>query len=50
MALGVYTHTRMHTYFGKMKVIIKNQVRAGLWPARAWFKNLVLKNLLFVFT
>ena len=45
MASGAYTHTythththththaNTHTYFGGMKVIIRNQ-------ARAWFKNL----------
>ena len=34
MASGVDTHT----YFGRIKVISRNQACAGL-PARAWFKN-----------
>ena len=34
-----HTHTHTHTYFGGMKVISRNQVRAGLWLVGAWFKN-----------
>ena len=36
MASGADTHT--HTYI-RTNVILRNQARAGLWPARAWFKN-----------
>ena len=41
MASGAYTHTHTHTHthFGGMKVIIRNQARAGLRPVCAWFKN-----------
>ena len=39
MASGVDTHTHIHTYFGGMKVISRNQVRAGLRPACAWFNK-----------
>ena len=43
MASGAYTHTRIHThtYFGEMKVIIRNQAHTGLRPVRAWFKKFV---------
>ena len=27
-----HTHTRIHTYFGRMKVIIRNQALAGHTP------------------
>ena len=33
-----HTHTHTHTYI-RTEVILRNQARAGLWPARAWFKN-----------
>jgi len=29
-----------HTQTSRTKVISRNQARAGLWPARAWFKKL----------
>ena len=32
-----HTHTHTHTHFGGMKVISRNQARAGLRSARAWF-------------
>ena len=35
---GGHTHTQTHTYI-RTEVILRNQARAGLRPARAWFKN-----------
>ena len=34
-----YTHTYINAYFGGMKVNIRNQAHASLWPACSWFKN-----------
>ena len=34
-------HTHTHTYICT-EVILRNQVRVSLWPARAWFKNLLM--------
>ena len=31
---GGHTHTYIRT-----EVILRNQARVGLWPARAWFKK-----------
>ena len=33
-----HTHTHTHTYI-RTEVILRNQARAGLRPARAWFNN-----------
>ena len=33
-----HTHAHTHTYI-RTEVILRNQARAGLRPARAWFKN-----------
>ena len=35
----IHTHTHKHTYRHP-----RNQVSAGLWPARAWFKNTLHGN------
>ena len=35
---GGHTQTRTHTDV-RTKLILRNQARAGLWPAHAWFKN-----------
>ena len=40
-----HTHTRTHTHTQAYRrswteAILRNQVHAGLWPARAWFKKL----------
>ena len=34
-----HTHTHTHTYFSSMRVISRNQARAGLWLAHTWFNN-----------
>ena len=42
IARGADTQTHKHTHTHtdvRMKVISSNQARAGLRPARAWFKN-----------
>ena len=36
------THTHTHTFVNK--AILRNQVRASLWPAHAWFKNYEFKK------
>ena len=41
MASGADTHTDTHTYI-RTEVILRNQARAGLRAARAWFKNQTL--------
>ena len=33
------THTHIHIQMIHTKAILRNQARAGLWPARAWFNN-----------
>ena len=38
MASGADTHTHTHTHI-RTEVILRNQARAGLRPARAWFKK-----------
>ena len=42
MALGVDTHTHIQTCTHtdvRTKSILRNQARAGLWPARTWFNK-----------
>ena len=34
-----YTHTHTHILMIRTGLILRNQARAGLWPALAWFKN-----------
>ena len=42
MASGADTHTHTHTHtYIRTEVILRNQARAGLRPARAWFKNII---------
>ena len=36
---GGHTHKHTHTYRHPHRNILRNQARAGLWLARAWFKN-----------
>ena len=37
---GGHTHTHTHTHaYIRTETILRNQARAGLRPARAWFKN-----------
>ena len=43
MAWGADTHTHTYTHaYIHTEVISINQARAGLRPARAWFKKVVL--------
>ena len=37
MASGAYTQTHTHA----LKVISRNQARAGLWPVCAWFNSII---------
>ena len=49
MAWGADTHTHTHTHthaYIRTEVISINQARAGLRPARAWFKNDLLRTSL----
>ena len=36
-----HTHTRTHIPSIRTGSILRNQVCAGLWPAHAWFKNIL---------
>ena len=36
---GGHTHTCVSIPTFVDKAILRNQARAGLWPARVWFKN-----------
>ena len=40
---GGHTHTHKHTHayrHSQTEAILRNQAHAGLWPARAWVKNI----------
>ena len=47
----IHTHTHTHTHTriltSRTKAILRNQARAGLRPARAWFKKIYLFYSIF---
>ena len=45
-SLWGWTHTHSHTDVCT-EIILRNQARAGLRPARAWFNNIVIDMLKF---